>query len=92
MSVLLSLEAKGLYGIICCMCGSKNYCYPSIAKLAMLAGKSKSTIQRLLKELSDKGVITRGFNTELNKTVTINLMDPKKPKPTYEQNHEILDH
>lgn len=87
MSEHLSLEAKGLYGIICCMCGSKDYCYPSLSKLAKLSGKSKSTVQRILKELSEKGVVTRGFNTTLNKTVTVNLLDPKKSKSTYEQAH-----
>ena len=87
MSEYLSLEAKGLYGIICCMCGSKDYCYPSLLKLAKLSGKSKSTVQRILRELSDKGVITRGFNTTLNKTITVNLLDPKKSKLTYEQGH-----
>ena len=86
MSEYLSLEAKGLYGIICCMCGSKDYCYPSLLKLAKLSGKSKSTVQRILRELSDKGVITRGFNT-MNKTITVNLLDPKKSKLTYEQAH-----
>ena len=44
-------------------------------------------MQRILKELSEKGVVTRGFNTTLNKTVTVNLLDPKKSKSTYEQAH-----
>jgi DNA-binding MarR family transcriptional regulator len=85
MSELLSLDAKGLYGIICCMCGSKDYCYPSLSTLAKISGKSKSTVQRILKELSDKGVVTRGFNTTMNKTVTVNLLDPKKTKTNYEE-------
>lgn len=76
-SELISLESKGLYAILCSLCGSKDYCYPSLQTLAKLSGKSKSTVQRLLKELSDKGVIHRGFNSEQNKTVTVNLMDPK---------------
>lgn len=76
-SELISLDAKGLYAILCSLCGSKDYCYPSLQTLASLSGKSKSTVQRLLRELSDKGVIQRGFNSEQNKTVTVNLMDPK---------------
>lgn len=76
-SKLLSLEAKGLYAIVCSLCGSKTYCFPSLKTLADMSGKSKSTVQRLLKELSDKGVVQRGFDTTLNKTVTVNLLDPK---------------
>lgn len=76
-SAMLTLEAKGLYAILCSLCGSKNFCYPSLQTLSDLSGKSKSTVQRLLRELADKGVITRGFDGSLNKTVTVNNMDPK---------------
>lgn len=73
----LSLEAKGLYAIICSLCGSKNFCYPSLQKLAQYSGKSKSTVQRLLKELLDKGVITRSYDPSSQMTITYNVMDPK---------------
>lgn len=72
---LLSLEAKGLFAILCSLCGNKNYCYPSISTLSKLSGKSKSTVQRLLRELTAKGVITRGYDSSKNKTVTVNMMD-----------------
>jgi DNA-binding MarR family transcriptional regulator len=73
----LSLDAKGLYAIICSLCGSKNFCYPSLQKLAEYTGKSKSTVQRLLKELIDKGVISRTYDPSSQMTITYNLMDPK---------------
>jgi len=74
----LSLEAKGLYAIICSLCGARAYCYPSLQKLTEYSGKSKSTVQRLLKELMDKGVITRSYDPTSQMTITYNLMDPKK--------------
>lgn len=77
-SELLSLEAKGLYAIICSMCGSKEYCYPSLTTLSQLTGKSKSTVQRILRELVDKGVVQRSYDVTLRKTVTVNLLDPKR--------------
>ncbi len=76
----LSLDAKGLYAIICSLCGSRNYCYPSLQKLTEYTGKSKSTVQRLLKELSDKGVISRCYDPSSQMTITTNLMDTKSKK------------
>jgi DNA-binding MarR family transcriptional regulator len=73
----LSLEAKGLYGIVCSLCGTKNYCYPSVQTLVQLSGKSRSTVQRLLAELSSKGVIKRSFDPTKNLTITVHLMDKK---------------
>jgi DNA-binding MarR family transcriptional regulator len=73
----LSLEAKGLYAIVCSLCGSKNYCYPSVQTLAQLSGKSRSTVHRLIKELCDKGVLQRSFDPKMNLTITVHLMDKK---------------
>lgn len=77
-SDLISLEAKGLYAIICSLCGNKDYCYPSLSTLAKLSNKSKSTMQRLTKELSEKGVIQRLYDPSQRKTITYNLMDKTK--------------
>jgi pyocin large subunit-like protein len=73
----LSLDAKGMYAIICSLCGSKTYCYPTVQTLTKMSGKSKSTTQRLLKELSEKSVILRNFDPVLLMTITHNLMDTK---------------
>lgn len=73
----LSLEAKGLYAIVCSLCGSKDYCYPTLQTLADLSGKSKSTVQRLLRELARQGVVRRGYDGTLCKTITVHLLDPK---------------
>lgn len=79
-SELITLEAKGLYSIICSLCGSKNYCYPTVAKLSTYSGRSKATVHRLLKQLSDKGVILRNFDVKSRMTVTFNLMDNTNPQ------------
>lgn len=73
----LSLEAKGLYAIVCSLCGTKNYCYPSVKTLVQLSGKSRTTVHRLLAELASKGVIRRSFDPIKNLTVTVHLMDNK---------------
>lgn len=77
-SELISLEAKGLYAIVCSLCGSKDYCYPALSTLSKMSGKSKSTVQRLLKELIEKGVIQRMYDPTQRKTITYNLMDKRK--------------
>jgi DNA-binding MarR family transcriptional regulator len=77
-SELISLEAKGLYAIVCSLCGNKDYCYPALSTLAKMSGKSKSTVQRLLKELTEKGVVQRLYDPAQRKTITYNLMDKRK--------------
>jgi DNA-binding MarR family transcriptional regulator len=85
-SELISLEAKGLYAIICSLCGNKDYCFPAVSTLSKMSGKSRATVHRLLKELSDKGVIQRLYNPTQRKTITYNLMD--KSKISKNQNNE----
>lgn len=77
-SDLISLEAKGLYAIVCSLCGNKNYCYPAVSTLCKMSGKSKSTVLRLFKELSEKGVVQRLYDPAQRKTITYNLMDQRK--------------
>lgn len=72
--VELSLDAKGLYAILCSLCGTKDYCYPSIGYLMGVTGKSRSTINRLIKELRDHGVIDRVFDPRKQRTVTLNKL------------------
>jgi DNA-binding MarR family transcriptional regulator len=75
----LSLEAKGVYSIICVLCGSRSYCYPKVSYLATLSGKSRSQVSRYLKVLQDKGIILRYLDQKRRMTITVNLMDPKNP-------------
>lgn len=74
----ISLEAKGLYGILCSLCGTKNFCYPTVKTLCELSGKSRATVHRLLTELTNAGIISRGFDTKKNKTITVHLLDTTK--------------
>ena len=49
----LSLQAKGIYAIICTYCNSNRTCYPSIATIADLCDVSTRTVDRKLKELKN---------------------------------------
>ena len=56
----LSLTVRGIYSIICSYASITNRsCWPTLETLAKDAGVSKSTVQRALKELMDKGIIIR---------------------------------
>jgi DNA-binding transcriptional ArsR family regulator len=75
----LSLEAKGIYSIICVLCGSSSCCYPKVSYLAKLSGKSRSQVSRYLKVLQDKGIILRYLDKKRKMTMTVNLLDPRNP-------------
>ena len=55
----LSLQAKGVYAVICTYCNVNRTCYPSIATIADLCDVSTRTVDRKLKELKKKGYLTR---------------------------------
>lgn len=55
----LSIQAKGLYSIICCYANKSRYCYPSISTLADLSNKSTTQISVYIRELKKKGYIKR---------------------------------
>lgn len=55
----LSLQAKGLYSLLCTYADKNRTCYPSINTLADLCNKSKTTTNRLIKELKEKNYIQR---------------------------------
>jgi DnaD/phage-associated family protein len=55
----LSPNAKLLYGEITALCNEKGYCWAGNSYFADLYGKDKSTIARWIKQLEDKGYITR---------------------------------
>ena len=55
----LSIQAKGVYAIICTFANKNRSCFPSINTIADLANTHPRTISRKLKELSSKGYIKR---------------------------------
>lgn len=55
----LSLQAKGLYSLLCTYANKNRTCYPSISTLADLSNKSRSTIDKLIKELKKKNYLKR---------------------------------
>jgi len=55
----LSLQAKGLYAILCTYANKQRQCYPSLNTLADLSNKSVSQISAYIKELKTKGYLTR---------------------------------
>ena len=56
----LSLTTRGIYAIICSYASTESRsCWPTVETLAKDAGVSERTIQRALKELVGKGLITR---------------------------------
>ena len=55
----LSLQAKGIYSVICTFCNSNRTCFPSINTLADLCDVNPSTITRHLQKLKEKGYIKR---------------------------------
>jgi uncharacterized phage protein (TIGR02220 family) len=55
----LTPNAKLLYGEITALCNEKGYCWAGNSYFADLYQKDKSTIKRWIKQLEDKGYITR---------------------------------
>lgn len=55
----LSIQAKGLYSILCCYANKNRLCWPSISTLADDADSSQSSIKRWLKELKQHKYISR---------------------------------
>ena len=68
LSTQLSLDAVGLYAILCSLCGRKNYCYPTTEHLLSLTNCSRAKLYRLLKELTDQGVLRRELDPLQNLT------------------------
>ena len=55
----LSIQAKGVYAIICTYCNKERTCFPSVNTLADLSNMHPRTISRKIKELKEKGYIRR---------------------------------
>jgi hypothetical protein len=55
----LSLQAKGLYAILCTYADKQRKCYPSIKTLADISNKSVSQVSVYIKELKTYGYLIR---------------------------------
>tara|TARA_R110000744_G_scaffold372381_1_gene483978 strand:- start:499 stop:738 length:240 start_codon:yes stop_codon:yes gene_type:complete len=55
----LSLQAKGLYALLCTYANKNRTCFPSINTLADLCDVNPSTIHRILNKLKEKGYVKR---------------------------------
>jgi DNA-binding transcriptional regulator YhcF (GntR family) len=55
----LSIQAKGVYAVICTYCNKNRTCFPSVNTLADLCDVHPRTISRKIKELKQKGYIKR---------------------------------
>jgi len=55
----LSLQAKGLYSLLCTYANQQRQCYPSLNTLADTTNKSVSQVSVYIKELKDKKYISR---------------------------------
>jgi len=55
----ISVQAKGLYSVLCCYANANRVCWPSISRLADDTNTSQRSVRRWLKELKDQKVIHR---------------------------------
>ena len=55
----LSLQAKGVYSLICTFADKDRTCFPSIGLLADLCDVNPSTIHRNINKLKERGYIKR---------------------------------
>jgi len=55
----LSVQAKGLYAVLCCYANKNRLCWPSISTLADDTGSSQSSVKRWIKELKSYKYIKR---------------------------------
>ena len=55
----LSIQSKGLYGVLCCYANKNRLCWPSISTLADDTGSGQSSVKRWIKELKTHKYITR---------------------------------
>jgi DNA-binding MarR family transcriptional regulator len=55
----LSLRAKAIYALLCTYANRNRECYPSVSSLCNRTGVSRRTMERILKELTDKNYVTR---------------------------------
>ena len=55
----LSIQANGLYSILCCYANKDRVCWPSISTLADDTDSSQTSVKRWIKELKQHNYIKR---------------------------------
>jgi DNA-binding MarR family transcriptional regulator len=55
----ITLKEKAIYAYLCTYADSNNSLFVSVKKIAAECGNTESTVIRILKQLEQKGVITR---------------------------------
>ena len=55
----ITLQAKGIYAILCLFADKNRSCYPSISTIADLADVSQRTVSRKIAELKEAKYIKR---------------------------------
>jgi hypothetical protein len=55
----ISIQAKGLYSVLCCYANANRVCWPSLSTLADVTDTSQSSIKRYLSELKTHNIIHR---------------------------------
>ena len=55
----LSVQAKGLYSILCCYANKERQCWPSISRLADDLDSGQSSVDRWIKELKQHKYVQR---------------------------------
>jgi len=55
----ISVQAKGLYSVLCCYANANRICWPSISRLADDTNSSQRSVKRWLKELKDSKIVHR---------------------------------
>jgi len=69
----IPLQTKGLFSILVCLCGARDYCYPGIPYLMQMTQMSRATVYRHLQDLEDRGLIRRAYDPSKKKIITRNL-------------------
>jgi DNA-binding MarR family transcriptional regulator len=69
----IPLQTKGLYSILVCLCGARDYCYPGVEYLMRVSQMSRATVYRHLQDLEDRGLIRRAYDPSKKKIITRNL-------------------
>ena len=69
----ISPGAKSLYALLCCYKNSDNVCNPGLNRLSDELGIGYSTCKKWLKELKDKGIISRSQVDQRSTSTTVIL-------------------
>jgi len=58
----LTVQEKGMYGILVALMGRREYCYTSSGQLQQETGLSRASVYRMLSSLDKQGYIRRSYD------------------------------